>query len=66
MRQLRQASGPRQSRAPARDWLRIVLVELAALLAVAFIWLLWQLLVPISHTVVLFLLGAALAKLAPP
>jgi predicted PurR-regulated permease PerM len=45
----------------ARDWRRIVLVELAALLAVAFIWLLWQLVVPISHTVVLFLLGAAFA-----
>jgi predicted PurR-regulated permease PerM len=47
--------------AAGRDWRKIVLVELAGLLAVAFVWLLWQLLVPISHTVVLFLLGAALA-----
>jgi hypothetical protein len=37
----------------------IVLIELAGLLAVASIWLLWQLVVPISDTVVLFLLGAA-------
>ncbi len=36
-----------------RDWLRVVLVQLALLLAVAFVWLLWQVLVPISHTVVL-------------
>jgi predicted PurR-regulated permease PerM len=61
MRQFRQAVEPSQSRPTGRDWLRIVLIELAALLAVAFVWLLWQLLVPISHTVVLFLLGAALA-----
>jgi predicted PurR-regulated permease PerM len=44
-----------------RDWSRIVLIELAGLGAVAFIWLLWQLVVPISHTVVVFLLGAAVA-----
>jgi len=47
--------------AAARDWRTIVLIELAFLLVVAFIWLLWQMVVPISHTVVLFLLGAAFA-----
>jgi hypothetical protein len=44
-----------------RDWRRLVLVQLALLLIVAFVWLVWQLVVPISHTVVLFLLGIAFA-----
>jgi predicted PurR-regulated permease PerM len=38
-----------------------VFVQLALLLVVAFVWLVWQLTVPISHTVVLFLLGIAFA-----
>lgn len=46
---------------PRRDWLRIVLIQLVGLLTLAFVWLLGQLLRPISHTVILFLLGAALA-----
>ena len=45
----------------SRDWLRIVLVQLVGLLTLAFIWLVLQLVIPISHTVILFLLGAALA-----
>jgi predicted PurR-regulated permease PerM len=48
--------------APAgRDWLKFVLVQLTGLLVAAFVWLPWQLVEPISHTVVLFLLGAACA-----
>ena len=47
--------------ASGRDWLKVVLVQLAALLVLAFVWLLWQLVMPISVTVVLFLLGAAFA-----
>jgi len=50
-----------RSPAAGPDWRRIVLVELAFLLAVAFVWLLWQMVIPVSHTVVLFLLGAAFA-----
>jgi predicted PurR-regulated permease PerM len=50
---------PTPTREP--NWRKIVLVELAFLLVVAFVWLLWQMVVPISHTVVLFLLGAAFA-----
>jgi predicted PurR-regulated permease PerM len=62
MGQIRATSeSTRTSAAGGRDWLRIVLIELAGLLAVAFIWLLWQMVVPTSHTVVLFLLGSALA-----
>jgi len=38
-----------------------VLVQLAALLVLAFVWLLWQLAMPIAVTLVLFLLGAAFA-----
>jgi len=50
-----------QSITPRRDWPKIVLVQLVGLLTLAFVWLLWQLVIPISHTVILFLLGAALA-----
>ena len=52
---------PVRPRAAGRDWLTIVLVELAGLLALGFVWVLWQVVAPIAHTVVLFLLGAALA-----
>ena len=52
---------PARSAATGRDWLKFVLVQLTGLLVAAFVWLLWQLLEPISHTVVLFLLGAACA-----
>jgi predicted PurR-regulated permease PerM len=52
---------PARPSASQPDWRKIVLVELAFLLGVAFIWLLWQMVAPISHTVVLFLLGAAFA-----
>jgi predicted PurR-regulated permease PerM len=45
----------------SRDWRRLVLIELAFLLVAAFIWLAWQLMLPISHTVLLFLLGIAFA-----
>jgi len=41
--------------------LKVVLVQVAALLVLAFVWLLWQLITPIAVTVVLFLLGAAFA-----
>src|SRR6516225_9575087 len=44
-----------------RRWRRLVFVQLALLLVAAFVWLVWQLTVPISHTVVLFLLGIAFA-----
>ena len=44
-----------------RRWRRLVFVQLALLLVVAFVWLVWQLAVPIAHTVVLFLLGIAFA-----
>ena len=50
-----------QSITPRRDWQRIVLVQFVGLLTLGFIWLLWQLVIPISHTVIVFLLGAALA-----
>ena len=52
---------PARSAATGRDWLKFVLVQLTGLLVAAFVWLLWQILEPISHTVVLFLLGAACA-----
>src|SRR5262249_23379541 len=52
---------PLRPPATQTDWRKIVLVELAFLLGVAFIWLLWQMVAPVSHTVVLFLLGAAFA-----
>jgi predicted PurR-regulated permease PerM len=52
---------PTRSAATGRDWLKFVLVQLTCLLVAAFVWLLWQLAEPISHTVVLFLLGAACA-----
>jgi len=44
-----------------RDWRKLALVQLVLLLVVAFVWLVWQLVVPISHTVTLFLLGIAFA-----
>jgi len=47
--------------ATGRDWSKLVLVKLALIMVVAFIWLTWQLVIPISHTVVLFLLGIAFA-----
>ena len=52
---------PSRPHAAGRDWLKIVLVELAGFLALGFLWVLWQVVAPIAHTVVLFLLGAALA-----
>jgi len=47
--------------ARGRDWRKFVLIEVALLLAAAFVWLVWQLVIPIGHTVVLFLLGIAFA-----
>jgi predicted PurR-regulated permease PerM len=56
-----ETSAPPSVAATGRDWRRLVLIELAFLLVVAFVWLVWQLVLPISHTVVLFLLGIAFA-----
>ena len=53
---------PSRPHAAGRDWLKIVLVELAGFLALGFLWVLWQVVAPIAHTVVLFLLGAALDR----
>lgn len=44
-----------------RDWLKIVLVQLSLLLALALIWVVVQILAPVSRTLLLFALAAVLA-----
>lgn len=44
-----------------RDWRKIVLVQLSVLLALALVWVLGQVLAPLSRTLLLFALSAVLA-----
>ena len=44
-----------------RDWQKALVVLLTLLAGVAFLWVLWQIVSPILHTLVLFALGAVLA-----
>ena len=44
-----------------RDWHKIVLVQLSVLLALALVWVLGQVLAPLSRTLLLFALSAVLA-----
>jgi predicted PurR-regulated permease PerM len=44
-----------------RDWLKALIVLLTLLAGVAVLWVLWQIVSPILHTLVLFLLAAVLA-----
>ncbi|MBV9357291.1 MAG: AI-2E family transporter [Chloroflexi bacterium] len=50
-----------------RDWQKALIVMLTLLVGVALVWVLWQVISPLLHTIILFALGAVLAfALAAP
>jgi predicted PurR-regulated permease PerM len=44
-----------------RDWQKALIVQLALLAGLALLWVLWQVISPLLHTLMLFALGAVLA-----
>jgi len=44
-----------------RDWQKVLIIELAILAGLALLWVVWQIISPLLHTIMLFALGAVLA-----
>ena len=60
-------AGPRRPSIFARDWQKALVILLTILAAFALLWVIWQIVTPILHTVILFLLAGILTfALGPP